>query len=178
MPDLPVQILPAGEQDLAAIAALADVIWRAHYPGIISAAQIEFMLGWMYSLETLREELLKQGIRFVQLRVADAMAGFAAYGPTNDQSTFKLHKLYVHPGQQGCGLGSRLLSHCEQAAAELGAERLILAVNKRNHRAIRTYERNGYFVLESVVTDIGGGFVMDDFVMAKTLTGGQIKSCN
>ena len=47
--------------------------------------------------------------------------------------------------------------------------RLILSVNKRNARAIAAYKRNDFAVAESVVTDIGGGFVMDDYIMAKGL---------
>jgi len=42
-------------------------------------------------------------------------------------------------------------------------------VNKRNVRAIKAYQRNGFEIADSVVTDIGGGFVMDDYVMAKDL---------
>ena len=48
---------------------------------------------------------------------------------------------------------------------------MILSVNKRNAKAIAAYHRNGFVIAESVVTDIGGGFVMDDYVMAKELTG-------
>jgi ribosomal protein S18 acetylase RimI-like enzyme len=169
MSDSPVQILPATEPHLPAIAALAGVIWRDCYPGIIPDAQIEFMLAWMYSLETLKTEMRDQGIRFERLLVAGELAGFASCGPTNDPRVHKLHKLYVHPDQQGRGFGSRLLNHCEHRAASLGATQMILAVNKQNHRAIRTYERNGYAILESTITEIGGGFVMDDFVMSKQL---------
>jgi RimJ/RimL family protein N-acetyltransferase len=50
-----------------------------------------------------------------------------------------------------------------------GARRLILSVNKRNTKAITAYKRNGFVIVESVVTDIGGGFVMDDYVMARDL---------
>ena len=46
---------------------------------------------------------------------------------------------------------------------------LILNVNKHNAPSIAFYERCGYAVRESVVVDIGGGFVMDDHVMAKAL---------
>jgi hypothetical protein len=42
-------------------------------------------------------------------------------------------------------------------------------VNKANARAIMAYKRNGFVITESVITDIGGGFVMDDYVMAKDL---------
>jgi GNAT superfamily N-acetyltransferase len=62
-----------------------------------------------------------------------------------------------------------LLQHCEDEARRFGARRLLLAVNKRNARPIAAYQRNGFAVIESVVSDFGGGFVMDDFIMAKEL---------
>jgi ribosomal protein S18 acetylase RimI-like enzyme len=72
---------------------------------------------------------------------------------------------------QGCGLGSRLLQHVEGEVRTGGARRLILSVNKCNTKAITAYKRNGFVIVESVVTDIGNGFVMDDYIMAKELAG-------
>jgi ribosomal protein S18 acetylase RimI-like enzyme len=46
---------------------------------------------------------------------------------------------------------------------------LILQVNKRNEKAIKLYRRAGFAVREEIVVDIGGGFVMDDYVMEKRL---------
>ena len=163
------QILPATESDLPAIASLAGVIWRAHYPGIISTEQIEYMLAKMYSLETLWEEIRSRAIRYERLLVGQELVGFAAHGPTEQPRQFKLHKIYLHPSWQGRGLGSLLLAHCEHAVCELGADRLMLTVNKRNAKAIAAYQRNGFAITDSVVVDIGGGFVMDDYVMAKEL---------
>jgi len=163
------KVLPATENDLPAIAGLAGVIWRAHYPGIISAEQIEYMLAKMYALETLREEILQQAIRYERLLMDEELAGFASHGPTDQPKLFKLHKLYLHPACQGRGLGSLLLGHCERAAARLGAERLMLTVNKRNTKAMTAYQRNGFAVKDSVITAIGRGFVMDDYVMVKEL---------
>jgi len=189
------RIVPAAEADLSAISELAGVIWRACYPGIITHAQIDFMLARMYALDMMREEIRSQGIHYDCLIVEGKMAGFASYGPTDQVAvlgnvsssmegtprggartaqravpTFKLHKLYLLPELHGRGLGSRLLQHCEQQTRAAGAHRLILAVNKRNTKAIAAYHRNGFVIAESVVTDIGGGFVMDDFIMAKALT--------
>ena len=81
----------------------------------------------------------------------------------------KLHKLYLLPEMQGRGLGSRLLQHVEREVRAGAGRRLILSVNKRNAKAITAYKRNGFVIAESVVTDIGGGFVMDDYIMAKDL---------
>jgi GNAT superfamily N-acetyltransferase len=162
-------ILPAAESDLPALAELAGVIWRQYYPGIISQEQIEYMLQQMYSLDTLGGELRRQGVRFYRLLFEERLIGFASIGPTQVPATMKLHKLYLLPDFHGRGLGGKLLNHCEQEAVRLGASKLILSVNKGNHRAITAYKRNGFAMERSVVTEIGGGFVMDDFIMAKSL---------
>jgi diamine N-acetyltransferase len=161
------EILPAGEEQLPALAELAGVIWRQHYPGIISHEQIDYMLGKMYALDTLCEDLRLRKIRFYQLVVDGQMVGFASIGPLDKPATWKLHKLYLLPELHARGLGSRLLQHCEAEARRFGAQRLMLAVNKRNTRPIVAYQRNGFVVVESVATDFGDGFVMDDFIMVK-----------
>ena len=164
-----VEILPATEEDLPALATLAGEIWRQHYPGIISREQIDYMLGRMYALETLRTELHEQQVRFVRLLADGRFVGFAAFGPLAEPGVFKLHKCYLLPECHGQGLGSQLLQHCIREVIRAGANRLLLAVNKQNAKAIAAYRRNGFSVLESVVTDFGAGFVMDDFIMAKDL---------
>jgi GNAT superfamily N-acetyltransferase len=164
-------IVTATDADLPAIAELAGIIWRACYPGIITPSQIEYMLARMYALEVMRDEIRSQGIRYDLLLVAGKPAGFASHGPAAEPGVIKLHKLYLLPELHGRGLGSRLLQHCEHEARTSGARRMILCVNKRNARAITAYQRNGFVIAETVVTDIGGGFIMDDYVMAKGLTG-------
>jgi len=78
-----------------------------------------------------------------------------------------LHKLYLLPELHSRGLGSRLLQHVEREVRAGGGRRLMLSVNKRNAKAIAAYRRNGFVIADSVVTDIGNGFVMDDYIMAK-----------
>jgi GNAT superfamily N-acetyltransferase len=161
------EIVRATEADLPTISELAGIIWRACYPGIITHEQIDYMLARMYSLDVLRDEIRSQGIRYDLLLVDGKPAGFASYGPTSESGVIKLHKLYLLAEMHGRGLGSRLLQHVEQEVRAGAGRRLILSVNKRNARAIAAYKRNGFVVVESVVTDIGGGFVMDDYIMAK-----------
>jgi diamine N-acetyltransferase len=164
------QIVRAREEHLPAISKLAGVIWRACYPGIITTKQIDYMLARMYSLDVLRDEIRSQGIRYDCLLVDASLAGFASHGPTSEPGVMKLHKLYLLPEMHGRGWGSRLLQQVEQEVRAGAGRRLILSVNKRNARAIAAYQRNGFVTADSVVTDIGGGFVMDDYVMAKDLS--------
>ena len=165
-----VQIVRATEEHLPALAELAGAIWRQHYPGIISSAQIEYMLAKMYSLATLQEEIRSKGIRFERLLVNARFVGFASYGPTAEVGVMKLHKCYLLPEMHGHGYGSLLLQHCEREGRKLGAKRFILAVNKHNTKAVTAYRRNGFTVTESVITDFGASFVMDDYIMAKDFT--------
>lgn len=163
----------ASEPDLPAVRELADVIWRECYPAFLPPGQIDYMLARMYELETMRDEVRSQGICYELVETAGELVGFAAHGPTPEPGVYQLHKLYLHPRFHGRGFGSRLLRHCEGEVRKLGAVRLILRVNRNNRKAIDAYRRNGYNIVEPAVTDIGGGFVMDDFVMAKALARGE-----
>ena len=49
----------------------------------------------------------------------------------------------------------------------MGRNVLTLAVNKRNGHAIAAYKKHGFKIVESALKDIGGGFVMDDYVMTR-----------
>jgi ribosomal protein S18 acetylase RimI-like enzyme len=163
-------IEPAIEKShLSEIAALADIIWREHYASIITQEQIEYMLRKMYDLEVLEHQLLHEQISFDCLRRKNRLIGFTSYGPTEVPREMKLHKLYLLPAEQRKGYGSLLLKHIEGVAVKRDFTCLILAVNKRNYGAIRAYERNGFRVREEIILDIGGGFVMDDYVMEKNL---------
>lgn len=158
----------AGPPHLAGIAALAAIIWRAHYPGIISREQIEYMLARMYDVEVMRREL-SNGIAYDRLLLSGQLRGFASYGPNAAPGELKLHKLYVHPDCQRQGLGTLLLKHTEGVARHGGFKTIVLAVNKKNAGAVSAYRKHGFTIRDSVVVDIGGGFVMDDYVMEKPL---------
>ncbi len=177
-----IQILPATVADLPAIAELAAVSWRAHYPGIISREQIEYMLEQMYSLPTLTREVTQEDIAYDRILMARSSSGLR---PTARASTPPkrpgIHRLRCG---QARGQAPQALSAPALPAAglRLGAARarlphgrprgytaLLLNVNKHNTKAIAAYQKNGFAIRESVCADIGGGFVMDDYVMAKSL---------
>jgi ribosomal protein S18 acetylase RimI-like enzyme len=160
-------------EDVCQLAALAREIWHAHYPAIIGTAQIEYMLDQRYALDVVREELGREGLWWSKLMVGGEMAGFASYFLTGAAGEMKIDKLYVHPRHQRRGYGGMMLEHIGDAARARGCSRLVLAVNKHNRSAIAAYLKHGFHVAEAVVKDIGAGFVMDDYIMEKPVTGDQ-----
>jgi len=86
-----------------------------------------------------------------------------------DVEGVKLHKLYVRADARRCGAARALLAVLEREARKAGARSLVLQVNRRNHEAIAAHEALGFARRREGVVDIGGGFVMDDYWMAKSL---------
>jgi len=166
---LPAAIGAATPGDVAAVRALAGAVWRRHYPGIITREQIDYMLELGYSDAALLRFLRERGAGLAVARVGGVIVGFAAWHRADEPATSKLDKLYVLQERQSRGVGRRLVAHVEEAARGDGARTLILNVNKNNASSIEFYRRCGFAVREPVVVDIGRGFVMDDYVMAKPL---------
>jgi ribosomal protein S18 acetylase RimI-like enzyme len=165
--DYPVRL--ATRSELPILAALAHRIWQAHYPGIISQGQIEYMLESGYAIPTLEAEL-ESGVLFPLIFDQQNAIGFAAYGPTETPFQAKLHKLYLDIAYHGLGLGQRLLNWIESSARSDRFTHLVLQVNKNNAKAIAAYRRRGYAIQREVVVEIGQGYLMDDFVMEKSIT--------
>jgi ribosomal protein S18 acetylase RimI-like enzyme len=154
-------------EDAAAISALAREIWYAHYSAIINRAQIEYMLAQRYDPEIIRAELARGDAWWDKLLVNGEVKGFASYFMTGNTGEMKLDKLYVHHDHQRKGCGGMLLDRVLGIAGAYGCTTLLLAVNKHNLTAIAAYRKYGFRIAESVVKDIGGGFVMDDYLMVK-----------
>jgi diamine N-acetyltransferase len=161
------QIRPATEHDLPLLIFLAQEIWRECYPEIISEEQIEFMLGWMYAEDTIREEM-RRGTTW---EIADSEAGpigFLSYEMEGDHRV-KLHKLYLLPDYHGLGLGQQMLEHVLEQAREWRAVEVWMQVNKRNELALAAYRRAGFRQAGEGIFEIGNGYVMDDYLLAKAV---------
>lgn len=160
-----VRFQAAGTDDIPVIRHLSQRIWRSHYPGVISPAQIEYMLDRMYASDTLQAEMVQQGYRYVVVVDSAAPIGYIAFRHETAENAVLLSKIYLLPDLHGKGIGRQMLQYVKSAAAELGASSIHLFVNRNNARAIRAYERFGFVKKEAMVTDIGSGFVMDDYRM-------------
>jgi ribosomal protein S18 acetylase RimI-like enzyme len=167
-PTASLAIHPAGVDEIPALRALAERIWRVSYAVMLTPGQIDYMLAWMYAPETIAREMA-EGVIWESAWLGTELVGFHSCTPEPASGRIKLNKLYLLPEYQGQGLGQQLLDRVHQLTAQCGARQVWLQVNKQNTRAIGAYRRAGYTVERSAVFDIGGGFVMDDFIMTRNV---------
>lgn len=160
-----------GGADIDAVSELAHRIWWAHYPDIIAPEQIDYMLAQRYNGARLAAELEMPAIAWRLAEVDGCLAGFAS---TIDRrgdgaAELKLDKLYVAPAAQRRGVGGALIADAAARARSLGLATLVLAVNKHNAKAVAAYRKHGFEIRDSVCVEIGQGFVMDDFIMRRSV---------
>ena len=162
-------IRPLADAEVTALRALAEEIWLDHYTAIIGRAQIEYMLDQRYRAEILRDELAQDAMWWDLLLVDEQPKGYSSYFLGPDAGEMKLDKLYIHGTCQRLGYGQAMLERVLARARTLKCTKVVLAVNKRNENAIAAYLRWGFVIEQAVVKDIGGGFVMDDYIMARAV---------
>ena len=165
--DLPapsvIEIVPLAPSRVDAVCRLARRTWQDTYPGIISQQQIDAMLADRYSPQAILAQLGNPRHSWLIALGGGDLTGFAhAY---LQDGACKLDKLYVDPCRQRRGVGGALFDAIRGFARQHRAQRIRLQVNRNNARAISAYRKYGFEVVEARVFDIGGGFVMDDYVM-------------
>lgn len=163
-------IRPLAEHDFDAVARLARTIWLAHYTSMITTEQIEYMLGGRFTPENLRRYVGAADRWLDVLSAQDELIGYCSYALTRSAGEMKLEQLYLLPRLHGQGLGKLMLEHIERQSLQRSCRMLMLQVNRHNDKALQVYRRAGFSVREAVVTDIGNGFVMDDYIMEKRLS--------
>lgn len=160
------QLRDADERDVALIQELAAKVWPQTYASILSPEQIRYMLEMSYSTAALEKQMREGHQFYIALRGQEPI-GFASVSETQP-GHFKLHKIYLLPSEQGKGTGRQMLETIFQLIRSRGGTLLELNVNRYN-KARQFYEKLGFAVIREEDIDIGGGFLMNDYVMARSI---------
>ena len=157
------------DENFVDIRTIAKEVWPIAYGAILSQAQLDYMMEMMYSISSLQLQSGSKKHRFILAKEAETTLGFASYEFNYcKKPKTKIHKIYVSTTAQGKGIGKELIDFITTEAKEHHQKELILNVNKKNI-AIRFYESIGFSISFEEIIDIGNGYVMDDYVMEKTI---------
>lgn len=164
-----IEIQKNTDENFTSIRTIAAAVWPIAYGAILSHEQLDYMMEMMYSVSSLKLQSSAKKHRFILAKDEEMVLGFASYEFNfSKKPKTKIHKIYILTNHQGKGIGKSLIDFIVNEAKERHQKGLILNVNKKN-TAIRFYESIGFSISNEEVIDIGNGFLMDDFVMEKTI---------
>ena len=154
------------EARIQTVEKLAYEIWNEHFTPIIGKAQVDYMLEKFQSIKAISGQI-EQCFQYYLIKTDEDYIGYTGVQPKEDE--LFLSKLYITASQRGKGYGRKIVQFLEGMARDKGLNTITLTVNKNNLDTIKAYEKFGFENLGPVVQDIGGGFVMDDYRMAKQI---------
>lgn len=159
----------AGIDDIALIRDLAEKSFLPTYKEILSADQLDWMFDWMYSADSLRQQIEVGHVFFIAYD-GDRPCGYVSV-ERQGEALFHLQKIYVLPDFQGKHVGQYLVRLVFDYVRSLYSGECTVELNvNRNNKAKFFYERMGFSVARSGDFPIGNGYYMNDYIMAIELS--------
>lgn len=163
------KIIFAQKSDIQTIQKIALEAWYPTYEDILSPEQSAYMLEMMYSTESLINQMDNKQ-HFILLYNEIVCVGFLSFEfYSHSQKKLKIHKFYLLPDAKDKGYGKYLLSFVEDIASKNQCDIITLNMNKFN-TTYGFYLKMGFSKAREENIEIGGGYIMEDFVFEKDLT--------
>lgn len=150
--------------DIKELAALASDIWHEYWPALLSSQQIDYMVDKFQSENAIIRQYQNENYTYYFITESGLNIGY--FGISEQQDYLFLSKLYLSKEYRAKGIGTKTFNKVKELAASKNYKEIRLTVNKYNQNSIKAYLKWGFEVIDSVVTDIGSGFVMDDYIMS------------
>jgi GNAT superfamily N-acetyltransferase len=156
------------EEQLVRLAEIASAVWHEYFPCLLTPEQIDYMVEKFQSYPAMRRQMAEEGYEYYFICADGETVGYT--GIREDGEKLFLSKLYLTKENRGKGYAGRTLDFLTELCRERGKKAIWLTVNKYNEHTIAVYGAKGFETIRSQVTDIGNGFVMDDYVMEKPVS--------
>ena len=142
------------------LADLASSIWHEYWTCLLSPEQIDYMVENFQSEKAIKEQIENENYTYYFIKSDNENGGY--FGISDKADYLFLSKLYIKKDYRHKGIGTQAFEKIKKLA---GKKPIRLTVNKYNKNTIKAYEKWGFKTIDAVVTDIGSGFVMDDYIM-------------
>ena len=159
------EIRKASLEDIPVIRNMAEVVFPATYREILSPEQIDYMMQWMYSPDSLRRQMMEAGHNYYIAYLHNEAVGYLSI-QSEGEDVFHLQKLYVLPNYQGMHLGQVLFEHAIKVVKEVHPATCQIRLNvNRQNGALTFYEKMGMTKVDEGDFPIGNGYYMNDYIM-------------
>lgn len=165
----------ATEEEVERLAELAGSIWREYWPALIGEDQTEYMIEQFQSLEAIKRQMAHEGYEYWFITATEGegesgrIVGFTGGHNEPETNRFFISKIYLLASERGHGFASKTIAFYEQLCRDRGFCAMYLTVNKGNELGTRAYLGKGFETIDAVETDIGCGYIMDDYIMEKKI---------
>ena len=153
------ELIKVKNEDIKDLAKLTDEIWHEYWPCILSAEQIDYMVEKFQSENAIFNQIKNENYTYYFINYENKNVGYVGISPHSDY--LFLSKLYIKKEFRHKGIGKAVFEKIK----DFGFDKIQLTVNKYNKNTIDAYLKYGFKIIDSVVSDIGNGFVMDDYIM-------------
>ena len=143
---------------------LATKISLEHFAPITGTGQVYYMMDKFLDPDTVLHEI-GENYEFAFILYNGKRAGY--YSIAYEGEALFLSKLYVEKSFRGLGLGHAMFERIVKKAKKAGCKYIYLTVNKQNLSSAAIYKKWNFYIHECAETDIGGGYVMDDYIMRR-----------
>ncbi|MDO4198104.1 MAG: GNAT family N-acetyltransferase [Erysipelotrichaceae bacterium] len=144
----------------------AQSVFIDYYTPLNGSEHANYMADMFLSQKAIKE-LLGEGAVFKLVMDDNKPVAYTEYKKDGDRVF--LSKLYAHKDYRGRKLGDLMLNDCIEYTKSSGLNKIYLTVNKYNTPSYNIYLHKGFKVIDSVETDIGHGYIMDDYIMELTI---------
>lgn len=151
------------DEQIIQLCNLAKDIWNEYSIRFISQEQIDYMLGKFQSEQAIKGQINFQKYKYYFLEEDGENIGYFAVQAKKNE--LFLSKIYITENYRGKGYFRKAFNNAiTKLAVEMEYPKITLTVNKYNLPAICVYEKIGFDRIDSIETDIGNGYIMDDYV--------------
>lgn len=146
-----IAVRPCGPEDLAVLRELSCSTFRETFASSNTPENLQAYLDRAYGLERLRAELAERESEFYFAELDGDAVGYLklnealAQTEFQDPASLEVERIYVRRRAQGMGLGRTLLQHAVSSAAARGKRYIWLGVWEHNSKAMRFYQKNGFY---------------------------------
>lgn len=152
------------DSDFKNLSKMAEIIWKEHYTPIIGKDQVKYMVENFQSCQSIKKQV-QNGTNYYFIKFNKDNAGYIAIDIEENQ--IFLSKIYLFSKFRHKGIGKEAIKFIDNLSKSKNINKIYLHVNKNNNHSIEAYKKYGFKISEDKISDIGSGFVMDDYIMVK-----------
>jgi Acetyltransferase (GNAT) family. len=158
-----IEMIPVkSDTQIQEVATLAFTIWNEHFVPIIGQQQVDYMVAKFQSYPTLKEQIAN-GYEYFLLKTNDIFVGYVGIHIEGD--ALFLSKLYLLNTVRHKGISRQAFHFLTELSKMRDLKRIWLTCNKYNEDTLAVYKHFGFQVIDSCETDIGEGYIMDDYIL-------------